>query len=78
MNKPWSRYFHGPDVPFEMLTALPLNTAAWTAIARRDRNNNIMLDKASRRTQIIDPLVAAVIAVHTWGGKQASCYESEV
>ena len=55
-----------------------MKVACRTAIARRDRNNNIMLDKASRRTQIIDPLVAAVIAVHTWGGKQASCYESEV
>jgi phage terminase large subunit-like protein len=55
-----------------------LKMACRTAIARRDRNNNIMLDKASRSTQIIDPLVAAVIAVHCWGGKQASCYETEV
>ena len=55
-----------------------MKVACRTAIARRDRNNNIMLDKASRATQIIDPLVAGVIAVHTWGGKRASCYETEV
>jgi phage terminase large subunit-like protein len=41
---------------------------------RRDRNGNLILDK-SKRTQIIDPLMAAVMAVHLWGGKAASCYE---
>jgi hypothetical protein len=26
----------------------------------------------------IDPLVAAIMAVHCWGGKKASCYELEI
>jgi hypothetical protein len=26
---------------------------------------------------VLDPLVAGVIAVHVWGGKRASSYETE-
>jgi phage terminase large subunit-like protein len=51
-----------------------MRRACQTAVVRRDRNGNLILDK-SKRTQIIDPLMAAVMAVHLWGGKQASCYE---
>lgn len=52
-----------------------MRTACRTAIAKRDSNQNIRLGKAAERS-IIDPLVAAVIAVHCWGGQQASVYES--
>ena len=48
--------------------------ACRNAIVRRDRNGNIVMDKAVT-TKVIDPLVAAVMAVNLWGGKQASCYE---
>jgi phage terminase large subunit-like protein len=48
--------------------------ACRNAIVRRDRNGNIVMDK-SVATKVIDPLVAAVMAVNLWGGKRASCYE---
>jgi phage terminase large subunit-like protein len=51
-----------------------MRRACQTAIVRRDRNGNLILDK-SKRTQIIDPLMAAVMSVHLWGGQAASCYE---
>lgn len=31
-----------------------------------------------RQHSAIDPLVASIMAVHCWGGKRSSCYESEV
>ena len=44
------------------------------AQAQQDRNGNVRPVK-SRNYCILDPLVASIIAMHTWGGKQASCYE---
>jgi phage terminase large subunit-like protein len=51
-----------------------MRNAIKTAIVRRDRNGNLILDKAMK-LRIIDPLMAAVMAVHLWGGAKASCYE---
>jgi phage terminase large subunit-like protein len=47
------------------------------AHARADVNGNVRPIK-SRTSSILDPLVAGIIALHVWGGKRASCYESEV
>jgi phage terminase large subunit-like protein len=52
-----------------------LRTACRTAIAKRDHAGNIRLTKDSPR-RIIDPLVAAVMAVHSWGGQGESVYET--
>jgi phage terminase large subunit-like protein len=52
-----------------------LRAACRTAIAKRDHAGNIRLTKDSPR-RIIDPLVAAVMAVHSWGGQSESIYES--
>jgi phage terminase large subunit-like protein len=51
-----------------------LRSAARDAVAQRDRNENIRPVK-SRKSCILDPLVASIMAVHAWGGKAASCYE---
>ena len=45
-------------------------------IAKRDLHGNIRPSK-SRQSCIIDPLVAAIMAVHSWGGQTKSSYESE-
>jgi len=47
------------------------------AQAQQDRNGNVRPVK-SRNYCILDPLVAGIIAIHCWGGKRASCYESEI
>ena len=47
------------------------------AEAKADMNGNVRPVK-SRSNCIIDPLVAAIIAVHVWGGRRSSCYEDEV
>ena len=44
------------------------------AIPFRDSNGNIKVNK-SKRTHIIDPLVAAIMAVHAWGGETATSWE---
>jgi phage terminase large subunit-like protein len=54
-----------------------LRRACAEARAQQDRNGNVRPVK-SRENCIIDPLVSAIIAVHCWGGKRASCYESDV
>jgi phage terminase large subunit-like protein len=46
------------------------------AHAQTDRNGNVRPVK-SREHCVLDPLVAGVIAVHVWGGKRASSYETE-
>ena len=51
-----------------------MRVACATAIAHRDRNANITIDKVKRK-QIVDPLVAGVIALHCWGGTTRSGYE---
>ena len=51
-----------------------MRTACRTAIARRDKNGNITITKEQRRS-VVDPLVAAVIAVHAWGGVSGSMYD---
>lgn len=53
-----------------------MRRACSEAMAQQDRNGNIRPVK-SRKNCIIDPLVSAVIAIHCWGGKRASCYETE-
>lgn len=44
------------------------------AIPIRDSNGNVKVNKA-KYTHVIDPLVAAIMAVHSWGGESRSCYE---
>jgi phage terminase large subunit-like protein len=44
------------------------------AHAKADINGNVRPVK-SREHCILDPLVGAIMAVHVWGGKRASCYE---
>ena len=54
-----------------------MRRACAEAVAQQDRNGNIRPVK-SRTNCIIDPLVASIIAIHCWGGKRSSCYESEI
>lgn len=54
-----------------------MRRACAEAVAQQDRNGNIRPVK-SRTNCIIDPLVAAIISIHCWGGKRASCYETDV
>ena len=51
-----------------------LRNACAVAVPIRDTNGNIKVNK-SKRTHIIDPLVAAIMAVHAWGGETASSWE---
>jgi len=51
-----------------------LRQACAVAIPVRDSNGNIKVNK-SRRTHIIDPLVAAIMAVHAWGGVQGTSWD---
>jgi phage terminase large subunit-like protein len=44
------------------------------AIAVSDSNGNIKVDKRKNRV-VVDPLVAAIMAVHSWGGETRSVYE---
>lgn len=53
-----------------------LRRACAEAVAKTDINGNIRPAKP-REKSIIDPLVASIIAVHCWGGKQTSIYEIE-
>ena len=46
------------------------------AVAKTDINGNVRPAKG-REHSIIDPLVAAIMALHCWGGKSASVYELE-
>ena len=50
-----------------------MRNACSVAIPVRDSNGNIKVNKA-KRNHIIDPLVAAIMAVHVWGGEQRSVY----
>ena len=56
------------------LSMIKRGSGALEAQAQQDRNGNVRPVK-SRNYCILDPLVASIIAMHTWGGKQASCYE---
>jgi hypothetical protein len=40
--------------------------------------NGYVRPEKRREHCAIDPLVAAIMAVHVWGGRRASCYENEV
>ena len=51
-----------------------MRAACRTAIAKRDRNGNLTITKEAKRS-IVDPLVAAVIAVHAWGGQPGTSYD---
>lgn len=53
-----------------------MRRACAEAHAKQDMNGNIRPVK-SREYCIIDPLVASIMAIHAWGGKQASIYELE-
>jgi phage terminase large subunit-like protein len=48
--------------------------ACRTAVAVRDANGNVKVDKR-KPDQVIDPLVAAIMALHCWGGETRSGYE---
>ena len=48
--------------------------ACRTAVAIRDSNGNVKVDKR-KADQVIDPLVAAIMALHCWGGETRSAYE---
>jgi len=52
-----------------------MRAACRTAVAKRDHLGNIRLTKESN-SRIIDPLVAGVMAIHSWGGQSRSVYES--
>ena len=54
-----------------------LRAACRSAIARRDRIGNITIGK-ERDSSTIDALVAAIIAVHSWGGDSQSVYEQSL
>lgn len=54
-----------------------LRRACAEAIPKKGMTGYVRPEK-SREHCAIDPLVAAIMAVHCWGGKRASCYESEV
>lgn len=51
--------------------------ACRTAIAIRDSNGNVKVDK-KKTGQVIDPLVASIMALHCWGGETRSGYEDLV
>jgi len=53
-----------------------MRRACAEAVAKTDINGNVRPAK-SREHSIIDPLVAAIMALHCWGGKSASIYEIE-
>jgi phage terminase large subunit-like protein len=53
-----------------------MRRACAEAHAKQDINGNIRPVK-SREHCIIDPLVASIMGVHSWGGKTASIYELE-
>jgi phage terminase large subunit-like protein len=53
-----------------------MRRACAEAVAKTDINGNVRPAK-SREHSIIDPLVAAIMALHCWGGKSASVYELE-
>ena len=70
----WMNHWMGkklvfPDDPI-------MRRACAEAHAKRDINGNIRPVK-SREHCIIDPLVAGIMAVHSFGGKQQSMYEIE-
>jgi len=50
-----------------------MRNACRTAIALRDTNGNIRIDKRVSKS-VIDPLAAALMAVHAWGGETQSVY----
>lgn len=49
--------------------------ACRTAIAMRDSNGNVKVDK-KKIQQVIDPLVASIMAIHCWGGESPSMWET--
>jgi phage terminase large subunit-like protein len=51
-----------------------MRNACAQAVPIRDSNGNIKVNKA-KRTHVIDPLVAAIMALHCWGGETRSGYE---
>ena len=54
-----------------------LRRACAEAMPKRGMSGYVRPEK-SREYCVIDPLVASIMAVHCWGGKRSSCYESEV
>lgn len=54
-----------------------LRRACAEAIPRTGMTGYVRPEKP-RDHSAIDPLVASIMAVHCWGGKRSSCYESEV
>ena len=51
-----------------------MRNACRTAIAVRDSNGNIRVDKKRTRS-IVDPLVAAIMGVHSWGGDSGTSWD---
>ncbi len=49
--------------------------ACRTAVATHNQLGNIRLTKESA-SRIIDPLVAGVMAIHSWGGRSCRAYET--
>jgi phage terminase large subunit-like protein len=54
-----------------------LRRACAEAVPKRGMSGYVRPEK-SREYCVIDPLVASIMAVHCWGGKRSSCYESDV
>jgi phage terminase large subunit-like protein len=68
----WQQYWVGGK--FVISDDPIMRNACRTAIALRDTNGNIKVDK--RRAQsIVDPLVSAIMGLHCWGGEVRSVYE---
>jgi phage terminase large subunit-like protein len=70
----WSNLWNGKKLLFADDPIM--RRACAEAHAKQDLNGNIRPIK-SREHCIIDPLVAGIMAVHSWGGRSASIYEIE-
>lgn len=68
----WQQYYVGGRI---VIGDDPImRNACRTAIAIRDANGNIRVDKRKNKS-IVDPLVAAIMGLHAWGGQTRSGYE---
>jgi phage terminase large subunit-like protein len=68
----WQQYWVGERIV--MGDDPIMRNACRTAIAIRDSNGNIRIDKRKIQS-VVDPLVAGVMALHCWGGESRSVYE---
>jgi len=70
----WSNYWMGRKLVFSDDPIM--RRACAEAHAKQDINGNVRPIK-SREHCIIDPLVAGIMGLHSWGGKTVSIYELE-